>query len=576
MGEINKYFKGQWSKLCLLLLMTILSGMLIPLSQNYLRKVIDFVAAGKIEKEEVMLFAAMNLLMVVAPFVSNLIEVNVDKIVGTRIAYDVMKKGCKVQFETLESPEKRDLIQLLRENPEEFVLEYRKNILDILAMGVELIGFSIIICKASFLLMVILVVLLLAVFLLTKKSMEIMNEMFKHQSRAEREVAEYEYHLKNKDSLSVLKVYDGLSLYFRKYKNSVNIIKEERIKTTWKANRYSTWDFIISGIWIIASIVLSIWYFYKGRIGIGYLCVLINSFVALLSISESFSFALSTILENRFRVKQLEKYLKLPEIEVIEDNHTNEEAVIVFDNVFFHYPNSETMVLKGVSFVVKKGEKVSLVGQNGCGKTTILMLLLGLYEPSSGHIYLLGKDIASYTQKEKAEILSVVFQDYARFQLSTRDNVSLANLSEKYNNDRIRNALMQAKATNLVECDYDRELGKMDEGALELSGGQWQRVAIARALFAESDILLFDEPLAAADPIQEANMYDRLQVLAERKTTLIISHRMGAVKKSSRVLVLDDGVIVEDGSPDKLLARKVLFNKFYTMQSSWYKKEEET
>ena len=123
----------------------------------------------------------------------------------------------------------------------------------------------------------------------------------------------------------------------------------------------------------------------------------------------------------------------------------------------------------------------------------------------------------------------------------------------------------------MTDKNYDQELGKLESDALDLSGGQWQRLSIARALFTDKEILFFDEPLAAADPIQEANMYDRLQQLSVGRTSIIISHRMGSVKKSDRIIVLDGGQIVESGTHDQLIREKALYYEFYTAQSAWYK-----
>lgn len=570
---LQKYLKGFYFGFAILTLIKVIYSFLTPYSFLYLEKLIDSVSLESFNKMDACIFILINFTVVLFSFISQMLENTMEKRVGGTVACDVMKKTCRIKYETFESPDSEDVIQMLKEQPENYVLDFLKNGMDILVTAVELLGFAMIIAKASSILLILLLLMLAVTCVLDAKSMRLMNNMFKHQSRNEREVKEREQHLKNRDSLSVLRIYGYLKQYIEKYRSFVHSIRDERIHTTLVANKYSIFIYIISGGWMLGSILLTIRFFYRGDIGIGSLCILINSFVSLLSISERFSYALSMILENRFRVMQLKKFLNFEETGATGSIRelTQDDCVIEFDRVYFRYPHSETMVLKGVSFKVRAGEKISLVGRNGSGKTTILKLLLGLYTPTSGRILLLGRDIVSYTDSERAKIIAVVFQDYSKFQLSIRENVSLSCLEKKEDDASITKALDEAQLYALTDKNYDQELGKLESDALDLSGGQWQRLSIARALFTDKEILFFDEPLAAADPIQEANMYDRLQQLSVGRTSIIISHRMGSVKKSDRIIVLDGGQIVESGTHDQLIREKALYYEFYTAQSAWYK-----
>jgi ATP-binding cassette subfamily B protein len=246
---------------------------------------------------------------------------------------------------------------------------------------------------------------------------------------------------------------------------------------------------------------------------------------------------------------------------------------IEFSNVSFQYKDDGPNVLQGVSFVIRPGETVALVGENGAGKTTIVKLLARLYDPTRGQIRINGEDLRDINLQEWRRNLAVVFQDFVHFQLTVRENVALGALDHLDDLDRIREACIRSGASSVVEelpQGYDTVLGRQFEGGVELSGGEWQKIALARAFIKDAPVVILDEPTAALDPRSEFELYRRFAELMRGKTVLLISHRLSAARMADRILVLEHGRIVEEGTHESLMTRGGRYAELYRMQASHY------
>lgn len=250
-------------------------------------------------------------------------------------------------------------------------------------------------------------------------------------------------------------------------------------------------------------------------------------------------------------------------------------ADIRFDHVTFSYPGSAAPVLKDVSVTVREGEKVAIVGRNGSGKSTFVNLLCGLYEPQEGSVSIAGNEVSADPRAAR-ESLSAVFQNFGRYEDTIRFNVVISDARRASDDGEIMSLLEKAGAADFVRArsrGLDEVIGSYAEGGNNLSGGQWQRIAIARAAYRSgARIMLLDEPTSALDPMAEATIYRNFADLVGGRTALLISHRLGIAAVVDRVLVFDDGRIVEDGSPDELLAAGGLYAKLYESQAQWYRR----
>jgi len=246
---------------------------------------------------------------------------------------------------------------------------------------------------------------------------------------------------------------------------------------------------------------------------------------------------------------------------------------ITFDSVGFTYPSREAPSLLDVSLTLRAGEVVALVGENGSGKTTLIRLLAGLLRPTQGTIRWDGTDLHDLDLAVVREQVTVIFQDFIRYFLPARHNVAMSRIDDVAATERIRRAARDAGIDqSLVSLPngYDTMLGPAFEGGVDLSGGQWQRIALARAYFRSAPILILDEPTASLDPRGEEEIFRQVRRLAAGRTVVLVSHRFSSVRAADRILVLDEGRVVEEGDHAQLLRNGGLYAELFNLQASGY------
>ncbi len=242
--------------------------------------------------------------------------------------------------------------------------------------------------------------------------------------------------------------------------------------------------------------------------------------------------------------------------------------------VSFTYPGTDRTILKDVSFRVGPEESVALVGHNGAGKTTLVKLLCRLYDPSQGAVLLDGVDVREYELTNLRENITAIFQDYARFHLTAAQNIGIASVERLEDRAAIERAAEQGGAVEMISKlpkGYDTQLGREFEEGSELSIGEWQKLALARAFFRDAQILILDEPTAALDVQAEYEVYERFRELTQGRSTILISHRFSTVRMADRIIVLEDGSIIEEGSHAQLMAQGGTYADLYSKQASWYR-----
>lgn len=249
---------------------------------------------------------------------------------------------------------------------------------------------------------------------------------------------------------------------------------------------------------------------------------------------------------------------------------TGEDAV-VFDHVSFTYPRAAEPTLKDLCFTIKRGERLAVVGENGAGKTTMIKLLLRLYEPDEGTIYLGGRDIRTMSREETLKQFAVVFQDFKLLAFSVKENICIGPGGD---GERLHEVLRKLDLDKVLESTpHGAETSVyrlFDEEGVEFSGGERQKMAIARALYKDSPIVVMDEPTAALDPIAEAEIYGHLNQLVEHKTALFISHRLSSCKFCDRVAVFENGGVTQCGSHKELMAQEGLYRRMFAAQARYY------
>lgn len=314
---------------------------------------------------------------------------------------------------------------------------------------------------------------------------------------------------------------------------------------------------------------------------IGQFTAMIVALLPLFSDVREIGDLLRDLSENNEYLRELQEAYALPEPQTAsgsEDFPKPMQQGINFDEVSFTYPGKSEPVLKKVSFHIHPGERIALVGANGSGKSTLIKLLLGLYEPDSGKIFVDGIDLQNIKADRLHEEMSVVFQDFGKYMLTVKENIGLGQLDQLHDLAAVKAAAIAGDADDFIKKlpeQYETPLGKLKPKSYEPSLGQWQKIAISRALMRKAQVLIFDEPTAALDPMAESKLYKHLIDILREKTAVLVTHRLGSVHTCDKIIVLDQGTVVEIGSHQELMAKNGLYARMYTTQAEWYEEVNE-
>ncbi len=258
----------------------------------------------------------------------------------------------------------------------------------------------------------------------------------------------------------------------------------------------------------------------------------------------------------------------------VEVPSTPSPPTIEFKNVTFRYPKTKRDILKNFNITINSGEKIALVGENGAGKTTIIKLLLRFYDVSDGEILINGVNINQLDLEAWHNYFGALFQDFIKYQFTFKENVYFGNIEQNGNEKLLKEAITKSGAKEYVDTlpnGISQVVGKMFNKGIDLSGGQWQKLALARAFFRNAPILILDEPTSAIDAKAEYEIFENVQKLQKDKTVIIISHRFSTVRNADRILVLDEGRIIEQGSHENLMKEKGVYAQLFEIQAKGYK-----
>jgi ATP-binding cassette subfamily B protein len=245
-----------------------------------------------------------------------------------------------------------------------------------------------------------------------------------------------------------------------------------------------------------------------------------------------------------------------------------------FRNVSFAYPGTTRRVLSNFNFTLRPGERIALIGENGQGKTTVVKLITRLYDPTEGQILLDGIDLRDYKLEDLHHEIGVIFQDFMRYEMTARENISVGRVESEHSQAELEDAAHKSLAESVIAKlpgGYDQMLGRRFETGVELSGGEWQRVALARAYLRDAQLLVLDEPTAALDARSELEVFERFAELTMGKMALLISHRFSTVRMADRIVVLEGGKLVEEGTHPQLMALGGRYASMFEMQAASYR-----
>ncbi len=335
---------------------------------------------------------------------------------------------------------------------------------------------------------------------------------------------------------------------------------------------------IIGTLGYYGAYVYVIWRTLAGRYNIGEFTLLTTSIQqASSNLQQVFSTA-SGIADQALFLTDLLAFFEMEPTVRSKPNGLKAPGVIErgfeFRNVSFTYPGTERTVLRNFNMVLRPGERIALIGENGQGKTTVVKLITRLYDPTEGEILLDGIDLREYTIEELHRQIGVIFQDFMRYEMTARENIAVGRVERSSDQLAIEDAAHKSLADTVVAKlgeGYDQMLGRRFEGGVELSGGEWQKMALARAYLRDAQLLILDEPTAALDAKSELEVFERFAELTKGKMALLISHRFSTVRMADRIVVLAGGRLVEEGNHLSLMAANGLYASMFEMQAASYR-----
>jgi len=394
---------------------------------------------------------------------------------------------------------------------------------------------------------------------------------------AERRARYFNWILTRDEHAKELRLFGLAGLFTGRFDDVKEILRGEQIDI---ARKRSLAELAAQGsatVAIFGSLAFIAWRTVQGSISLGDLVMYFQAFQrgqaflrdALRGLADLYGNNL--FLDSFFQFLQLEPKVVDPPSPVAVPRPI--ERGIVFEGVGFGYAGTPRRALERVDFTIRPGETIALVGENGAGKTTLVKLLCRLYDPTVGRITVDGIDVREFSVKDWRQEISVVFQDYSKYHLTARENIWLGDVRSPQDGEGIEGAARLAgidESLRKLPQGYDNQLGKWFEAGEELSVGQWQKIALARAFLRRAPITILDEPTSALDAAMELEVIERFQELTRERTAILVSHRLSTVKMADRIIVLEHGGIVEEGSHGELMAKNGVYARLFSSQARHY------
>lgn len=457
--------------------------------------------------------------------------------------------------------------------------------LGIISSVIELISFMIVLLSAPGLSWITFVVIGVSIpsaiinFIYRRKNFRYMR----FSSKERRQMNYFSGVLVDKDLVKEVRLYDLADTFIGRYFTAFKAYYKGLRKLILTEGAWQILFSVITGITNLVFYIMIAKRVFTGEFQIGDYTLYTGAIASVATSISTLIASTGTIYEGTLFIDNLiafmnEKQNIIPCQQPAEQVTHNAEHTIEFQDVSFRYPGTKKDVLQNISFTIQPGQTLALVGLNGAGKTTLIKLLTRLYDPTAGRILLDGKDLKTYDIKSLYQTFGIIFQDFGKYALSVKENIQLGDIHKDASMETVEYAARQSTAGDYIEKlprGYDTPLMRIfEQDGLELSIGQWQKLAIARAFYADSDIMILDEPTASLDPMAEQEIFNQFDQLRNNKTTVFVSHRLSSATIADQILVIEHGHLIEKGSHRELMAQKGKYYDLFTTQSKRYVTQE--
>ncbi|MBC1744146.1 ABC transporter ATP-binding protein [Listeria welshimeri] len=549
----------------LFLMISILKGSILPFQLLMVQNFIDYLIIKDSEW-----FVYFTILLISFLFLGclegysykteNLFKQSIELTIQKKI----LNKQAKLEYKYLEGQSYNDIIKHIRSDLSEQFVAVFNYFLQVTSILVAIIGTSFILAQISYMIPISLLLILVPTVLFAIKGTKLLFDMYYYQNKDERILNKLEDLFSEKASLQDIKLYESANFIKHKINKISNKIQKEQYKKIIKSDLIYNVSTLLILLWtVIILFIISNF----NNVTLGILMSVIQAVFRIVNQVESLSDNYTNMTQGLSELRYYFLYQELSEEKNLKLNKINTNKwSLTFNEVSFKYPDTNKLVLDKISFEIKQGEKVALVGENGSGKTTLLKLICKLYNTTSGVIKINGEHI------EKSGIhdfLYVIFQNHYNFWITLGENLYLHSLTGNYNEDHVE----RLKENLIVFQDnkLNTKLGKLDNNSVELSGGQWQQVAIGRGILPNNDLLILDEPNSSIDPQMERKFQQLLEQLLEKESYILVSHRLSTAISADRIIVLKEGKIIEEGNHHQLIASRGHYYELFKAQADWYR-----
>jgi ATP-binding cassette, subfamily B, bacterial len=500
------------------------------------------------------------------------------RLVVDHIFQKLQDRATRVELEFYENAEYYDLFFRVKSEAAHRLIVVLNAATAVVQSSLSLAGVSWLLLSIHWAVIPILLIALLPGMLVRMRYSRQLHDLTVAYTSEDRRSQYYDWMLTGKEHAKEIRIFDLGSLFKSRYAEARRLLRKLRLQIE---TRRALWDAVAQSAGTIAvfgSFGVIAHQTIMGRNTLGDLVLFYQAFQRGQGFLQELLNGLTTLYENNLFLSSLYEFLDL-QPKIVEATNplsfpTPIRNGIRFENVDFQYPNGSRSVLEAVNLEIGPGEVIALVGENGSGKTTLIKLLCRLYEPTGGQITIDGQDVGKYATADLRKAIGVIFQDYAHYYLTARENIHFGNANSPPDESAIIAAAQQSGAHEIITHlpkGYNTVLGTLFQDGEELSIGQWQKVALARAFLRDSQLIVLDEPTSALDPKAEYEVFKTFRELLDGRSAILISHRMATVRMADRIFVLDKGRIVECGSHDELMRRNGTYAALFETQAQYYR-----
>ncbi len=581
------------SFLCITVGVLPLLGALV--NKELLNAISDVISVGGVSLEESLFASVTGTLATVAVFVllqfiyqllnriTNRIQSTIQNLAGERVSAHIrlklMNQAKKVDLASFDRPEFYEKLENANREAGMRPVQILFATFQLISSCISAVSFVAVLVTVGWYIPVIVTLLAVPVAVVNYKWRNRHFWYMRRNSKSRRQMNYYSDVVTDKDLAKEMRLMNLSDTFIRKYEETFEGYYAGMRRLTVKE---TFWQIITTLLTVAAEGVLFFYIGYHvvtGGMEIGDYSLLAGALTSVGAYVTNVMNVTATVYEGTLFIDNVMTFMKeKPSVVAVTETPTavrfHEPHTITFEHVSFRYPGTERDVIRDLSTTMQTGESVVLVGLNGAGKTTLIKLLTRLYDPTEGRILLDGVDVREYDPHEYYRLFGTVFQDFGRYALTIEENITLGNTFAPPDAVRAKTAAEMGNAAGFI----DRLDGGMDtplmryfeENGHELSGGEWQKLSIARAFYADPDVLILDEPTASLDPLAEQDIFERFAALGREKLTILVSHRLSGAVQADRILVIENGKLIESGSHEELMAQGGAYSHLFTTQAQHY------